>query len=96
MFDWGPNDWGKGKHFSFGITRQLIQDGDEDRAIYQLHFTFEFPTSAATDTLDSGNQWCHAPTKVDAFLKSIQTIPAYKNAAQRSDGTAKLEFENAE
>lgn len=57
LFQWGTYDWGEGPHFEVNITRQFIESAlEDDDAISQLQLTFNFPESASTAALGSGNR----------------------------------------
>ena len=45
LFQWGTNDWGDGPEFEVDITRQLIDDMDDEPR--QLALTFEFDAAVA-------------------------------------------------
>jgi hypothetical protein len=78
LFQWGSYDWGRGEHFSFNLTRQLIVSEDaEDEDIWQLSLTFEFEPHNELRALGRGDQWCHSLLKLPEFREYVYRSAAF-------------------
>ena len=77
LFQWGTYDWGEGRHFEIGITRQFIEQdaGEDDDAISQLSLTYRFEPTPERVTLGDGNRWCHGPAETASFRASVLSSP---------------------
>jgi len=94
LFQWGTYDWGDGPSFQYDITRQLIvQDDDDDDAIWQLSLTLHYEPGEDAQALGSGDQWCDSPDHLDEFLHFIEDAPSTRFARRTSPRRVQLEFE---
>jgi hypothetical protein len=62
--------------FSADLTRQLIEGGGEDSAIWQLSCTLHWPPSAETEGLASGHLWSFGKT-LDEFFTDAVALPGW-------------------
>lgn len=57
LFQWGTYDWGSGRRFELSITRQFIEnDQQDDCAISQLSLTFKFEKCSGKETVGARDQ----------------------------------------
>lgn len=77
LFEWGTYNW-REKSFRYSVTRQFIVEGlpDDDEALWQLAFCFHYPSTADTDALGSGTQWCESLYELDDFGAGIESAKA--------------------
>lgn len=95
LYQWGTYDWGKGTHFEFDITRQLILEPGEDENIWQLSLTFRFTPDDDLRALDSGNKWCSSPAEAEAFAAFVRAHAAYAAVGTRAGADVELRHEQA-
>jgi hypothetical protein len=77
LFQWGTYDWGAGRNFELNITRQFVEDDEQDDdAISQLSLTFRFEPTAERDALGDGNRWCDGPTEFDIVREFAMSSPS--------------------
>ena len=84
LFQWGTYDWGKGKHFSFGVTRQIIWTDEEgEQEMRKLMHELRLPPDGALAALERGDQWCDSPSPrtLKKFRAFIEKSPAFKALA---------------
>ncbi len=93
LVQWGTYDWGRGQHFEFDVTRQMIPRVGDDDDIWQLHLTVRFPPTADLQALGAGNRWCRGTQGVQEFCEFVTTSAAFLAVADRRDGTATLDFD---
>ncbi|MDB6122424.1 MAG: hypothetical protein JWQ71_1417 [Pedosphaera sp.] len=95
LYEWGTYDADKGRLFQCGITRQFIQaDSEGDDGMSQLSLKFYFQPSAASDALESGNEWCYSPEGVEDFDSFMKGNAAFQ--AVQSTKPAKVAIEYGE
>jgi hypothetical protein len=62
LFEWGTREAllpHYGACFYFDLTRQFISvAGEDDDAMFQLHFQLQYPVSDALRSLGSAHRWC--------------------------------------
>jgi hypothetical protein len=93
LYQWGTYDWGSGQFFQFNITRQFIENDDEDdHTIMQLSLTFKFAPTDALRELTNGNRWCHSPDNLEEFRTFILSSPAFATVGQHRAASVSLEF----
>jgi len=93
LFQWGTYDWGRGEHFSFNLTRQLIVSEDaEDEDIWQLGCTFEFEPDNALMALGSGDRWCHSPSQLLEFREYVYRSAAFTTCREHQIRQIVIEF----
>jgi len=96
LYSWGTNDWGKGTHFELNITRQVIlSPKGEDEDIWQLHLTFRFPPTPDLELLGMGERWCNSLSDIPSFREFVNSSPALRAVANRSDSKKEVYFECA-
>ena len=97
LFQWGTSDWGDGPSFGVNITRQLIDeyDEDDDGAIWQLGTTLHFPPSPTASVLGSGNSWCDGLQSVSSFHEFIKTSPVIAFGDVNEASRVEVNFEQA-
>jgi hypothetical protein len=96
LYQWGTYDWGKGRHFEFDITRQVIIGEDtEDEGIWQLHVTFRFAPTKELNDLGKGNRWCESVGDVLGFREFINGSASLQTVGDRTDGKIIIDFECA-
>jgi hypothetical protein len=95
LYQWGTSDWGEGRRFEVGITRQLALDEDDDENLWQLSLTFRFPVAGSLEALGSGSKWCGSYRDLVSFGAFVRSHSAYATVADRSDGTVELTYEPA-
>ncbi len=103
LFQWGTEDWGKGKMFILDITRQLILWDSEaivvdgvwetaDDYIWQLGLTFRYPCSQTLCAIEAGNRWCNSLDKVPAFEEYIRHCKAFSEVADTAPASVGVDF----
>jgi hypothetical protein len=87
LFQWGTFDWGEGPRFELDITRQFIEDDEQDDdAISQLCLTFRFEPTAERDALGDGNRWCDGLAEIAGFRQFAMSSAAFLALAdERAD-----------
>lgn len=93
LFQWGTYDWGNGKHFEIGLTRQLIPSGDEDVDIWQLQISYYYLFDEKIHTIDNGEEWCVSPLVIPKFRDFVLSSPQFTSCMQQSAKSAKLDWE---
>jgi len=76
LFQWGIFDWGKGRHSSVDLTRQIITSEDGEDVIIQLRCTYQFHESVLA-SMESGDCWCLSPKDTKGFSASVLSNPAF-------------------
>lgn len=84
LFQYGTYDWGRGRWFQLGVTRQFVDlehvdeddsgedfDDDPQGVMSQMHLTFRFKPSSELDALGEANRWHDAPMPEGAFESYI-------------------------
>jgi hypothetical protein len=61
LFQWGTYDWGLGRNFEVNITRQFIENLDDQGRISQLRLDFRFEPTPDLVIIVAGNRWCTRP-----------------------------------
>ena len=76
LFQYGTYNWGGdlGEHFSFDITRQII---DENEEMYQLIFALIYPSSDFKK-VNSFNSWNTNLPTLEEWRNLIKTTKGYK------------------
>jgi hypothetical protein len=96
LFQWGTYDWGQGRTFQFGVTRQFIvshsDDEDGDNAISQLSFQFHFAPSTEFDAIKSGSRWCHTSDRLADFEAFIVGSDAYRMVQDLQPSKVTLDY----
>ena len=93
LCQWGTYDWGSGEHFEFNLTRQFIEQGqDDDDAMSQLGITFKFKPTAELRALGSGNRWCHSIDELQSFREFIETSAPFLAVADSKTHLNEVEF----
>lgn len=78
LFQWGTYDLGSGLRFNLDITRQFIEDAEQDDdAISQLSLGFNFEPSAERAALGDGNRWCDGLREFDIFREFALSSAAF-------------------
>lgn len=78
LFQWGTYDWGAGRRFELNITRQFIEDDEQDDdAISQLSLTFRFEPTAERDALSAGDRWCEGSAELEDFSAYAMSSAAF-------------------
>ena len=62
--------------FYLDLVRQFIREGEDEP--YQLHLEMTVPLSPELESIQSGNQWCHSPEKLNEFLEFLGKHDTYK------------------
>ena len=78
LWQWGPD--ADATHFTAGVTRQLIREGD-DQPIVQVTLCLAFRWTPTRRTLGRGHAWCFTPTAVADFERDIRRSPAFRAVA---------------
>ena len=83
LFEYGIFDWGQGEYFQIGLTRQLIEQHDDEEEeedhMYQLRVTLFFrPTEFAP--VGDFNKWSSGCSDLDEFKGVIVTSAGYQAA----------------
>jgi hypothetical protein len=95
LFQWGTYDWGEGRSFEVGITRQLIlASAEDDDAIWQLSMTFRYTPAEATDALAKGHHWCYRPSDAAEFRSLLAGHQALVFTADALPIERELRLEN--
>jgi hypothetical protein len=94
LFQWGTYDWGEGRRFQLGLTRQLIIAGEteDDDNIWQLSLTFAFEPTPQLDSLGNGDRWCGSPDGLFRFDEAIRQSPALFAACRLPAPRVELEY----
>ena len=94
LFQWGTYDWGEGRYFNLGLTRQfMLEGGEDDEGIFQLAFTFLYAPSPALEALQDGNRWCHSPEELPAFERTVTSSDPYRVARDLAPAGVQLTYE---
>jgi len=95
LYQWGSFDWGSGKYFNLNLTRQFIlQELEDDDAIFQLGLTFFYEPSSELVELRQGNRWCHSPAELTDFQQFVFSSNAYSTARGLTPAKVELRYEN--
>ena len=95
LFQWGTYSWNGGA-FSYDFTRQFIlNETDDDAAIWQLSLTVLFDAADESESIGSGNRWCARPSELGDFRSFVASSVATSFAQARSSTGARLTFEQA-
>jgi len=93
LYQWGIFDWGKGEHFEFDLTRQLIRrGGSEDSDINQLHLTFRFLPTRDLKAIPAANKWCWSVREAAKFESFIRKSAAFKAVSALSPSSVSVHF----
>jgi hypothetical protein len=105
LFQWGTHNWGRGEHFSFNVTRQLIpaepelgadEEEERDPGIWQLSLTLAFTPDTPLRLLGTGNRWCHHPDDLETFSAEVRSLSVFGAVANRRPEKVELHYENVE
>jgi hypothetical protein len=92
LYQWGLYNWGKGEHFEFNLTRQLIRRGGAaDSDIHQLSLTLFFTPSPEFADVGKSDRWCWSVADLapfESFIRQGQTYLAVATAMPISSGLA--------
>ena len=93
LFQWGTNDWGRGEHFAFNLTRQLVTCEDaEDEDIWQLRLTFKFEPDNELRALSRGDNWCGSLTELPEFREYVHRSAAFTACNERQIRRTLLDY----
>jgi hypothetical protein len=92
LYQWGTYDWGQGEAFEIGVTRQFIEQSDEEARFSQLQFTLRHRPTPDLRALGAGSLWCEAREDASAFSTLVQEHVAYRALAGMQAPEIKLEF----
>ncbi len=82
LYQWGIYNWGKGEHFEFNLTRQLIRrGGGSDFDIHQLSLTLLFTPSPEFADVGKSDRWCWSVADPPPFESFIRQGPPYPAVA---------------
>lgn len=96
LFQWGTYDWGKGRYFNLGLTRQFILEGaGDDEGIFQLALTYLYVPSPALETLQDGYRWCRSAADLAEFQRYVTGSEAYRVARGQIAFKVQLTYESA-
>lgn len=86
LFQWGTYDWGEGRFFEIGITRQFIEQGidEDDDVMSQLSLTYRFEPTPAREALGDGNRWCNGVEELPAFRSFVLSCAPFVALADTS------------
>ena len=81
LFQYGVYDWGdeNGEHFSFDITRQIINPAEDEP--YQLNFTLIFSPLNFTG-VEQHTEWNDSYDTLDDFVNHIKSTRGYVLASE--------------
>lgn len=87
LFEYGTYDWGQGKFFQIGLTRQLIEMHDDDEEqedhMYQLQVTL-FYNPSEFDSLPAFNKWSNEFSDLNDFKNMIVNSAGYQAALSKT------------
>lgn len=89
LFQWGKYDFRGKPEYSLNITRQIIQQ-DEDEP-YQLQLTFYF--NEMQESINSGSIWCSNLEEKDDFINKINSNIAYQHYSNKFANDVVIEYE---
>lgn len=93
LYQWGTYDWGEGKRFEFGVTRQLIPVCGEGDDIWQLQLTIRLDPEDRLLGLGAGDRWCHSVDDLADFVAHVLGTEPFLSVADRADGVVTLDHE---
>lgn len=87
LFEYGTYDWGQGKFFQIGLTRQLIEmhedDEEQEDHMYQLRVTL-FYNPTEFETVGDFNKWSSTCSSLNDFKDVIINSAGYQAALNRN------------
>ncbi len=92
LYQWGTFDWGKGRHFELGLTRQLAVAHNDERILLQLRLTLHYAPTDELSELGEGDLWCFDLEDLDDFDVYISTSPPYLALAKTVPAEVVIEF----
>jgi hypothetical protein len=97
LFQWGTNNWGKGKSFELNMTRQFVEpELQADDFISQLSLTYKFMPAPEFDAVGAGNSWDDAPSVFENFLGFVFSSLQFILVADKSPKEVELDWFDTE
>lgn len=90
LAQFGTRDLGGHRRFEVDLTRQFIEAGGSDAAMWQLSCTLWWSSRPQTDALASGSLWSFG-RGLDEFFEDAVALPGWAwalNTARRPEGLA--------
>jgi hypothetical protein len=93
LFQWGTYDWGSGKNFELNITRQFVEEEEQDdEAISELSLTFRFESTAELEEIKPGNLWCEGLQASSVIREFAENQQAFIIVADQEPKSSELSY----
>lgn len=94
LAQYGTSTWRRRQVFTTDLTRQFLEDDDEDPPMWQLSCAVRWAPTAETETLGSGHHWSFG-IPMDTFFAEVVRLPgwAWALSPERGAGELAVSFE---
>lgn len=87
LLEWGTYDWGDGPAFELGITRQFMDEEDDEPRQLKLKFR-----STVAKISEEGNRWCESPDAIPQFRVFVNGLSVLQEAERVKMDSVELLF----